>query len=233
MALPKINLPISELILPSTGEKIKTRSFTVKEEKILLIAGESNDAIVEMMAIKQIINNCLVEGTVDDLAMIDLEYVFLKLRSSSVDNLTMFTVKDPETGESVELELDIDKVECVKDETHSKEVRINEDYVLYLKHPTIDEFAKVLTLDPKDPLTNYFIMCACLDKLASDDEVHNFSDYTPEEIDDFMDGIDGGSIKQIQKFFETLPKLRHEIKYTNSNGNEQTFVIEGIRSFFI
>jgi hypothetical protein len=76
-------------------------------------------------------------------------------------------------------------------------------------------------------------MCACLDKLASDDEVHNFSDYTPEEIDDFMDGIDGGSIKQIQKFFETLPKLRHEIKYKNSNGNEQTFVIEGIRSFFI
>ena len=233
MALPKIDLPITEVILPSSKAKVKLRSFTVKEEKILLVAGEANDAMTELMAIKQVINNCLVDSDVDNMAMIDLEYVFLKLRASSVDNLTKFTVKDPDTDERVELEMNLDEVECVSDERHTNEVRINEEYVLYLKHPTIDEFAHIITMDPKDALTNYFIMISCLDTLASDDEVHNFKDYNNEEIDEFMDNLDGGSIKQIQTFFETLPKLRHEMKYTNSEGKEQTFVVEGVRSFFI
>ena len=233
MALPKIDLPITEVILPSSKIKVKLRSFTVKEEKILLVAGEANDAMTELMAIKQVINNCLVDSDVDNMAMIDLEYVFLKLRASSVDNLTKFTVKDPDTDERVELEMNLDEVECVSDESHTNEVRINEEYVLYLKHPTIDEFAHIITMDPKDALTNYFIMISCLDTLASDDEVHNFKDYNNEEIDEFMDNLDGGSIKQIQTFFETLPKLRHEMKYTNSEGKEQTFVVEGVRSFFI
>jgi len=233
MALPKIDLPITEVILPSSKIKVKLRSFTVKEEKILLVAGEANDAMTELMAIKQVINNCLVDSDVDNMAMIDLEYVFLKLRASSVDNLTKFTVKDPDTDERVELEMNLDEVECVSDERHTNEVRINEEYVLYLKHPTIDEFAHIITMDPKDALTNYFIMISCLDTLASDDEVHNFKDYNNEEIDEFMDNLDGGSIKQIQTFFETLPKLRHEMKYTNSEGKEQTFVVEGVRSFFI
>jgi len=233
MALPKIDLPITEVILPSSKAKVKLRSFTVKEEKILLVAGEANDAMTELMAIKQVINNCLVDSDVDNMAMIDLEYVFLKLRASSVDNLTKFTVKDPDTDERVELEMNLDEVECVSDERHTNEVRINEEYVLYLKHPTIDEFAHIITMDPKDALTNYFIMISCLDTLASDDEVHNFNDYNNEEIDEFMDNLDGGSIKQIQTFFETLPKLRHEMKYTNSEGKEQTFVVEGVRSFFI
>ena len=233
MALPKIDLPITEVILPSSKAKVKLRSFTVKEEKILLVAGEANDAMTELMAIKQVINNCLVDSDVDNMAMIDLEYVFLKLRASSVDNLTKFTVKDPDTDERVELEMNLDEVECVSDERHTNEVHINEEYVLYLKHPTIDEFAHIITMDPKDALTNYFIMISCLDTLASDDEVHNFNDYNNEEIDEFMDNLDGGSIKQIQTFFETLPKLRHEMKYTNSEGKEQTFVVEGVRSFFI
>lgn len=233
MALPKIDLPITEVILPSSKVKVKLRSFTVKEEKILLIAGEANDAMTELMAVKQVINNCLVDSDVDNMAMIDLEYVFLKLRASSVDNLTKFTVKDPDTDERIELEMNLDEVECVSDERHTNEVRINEEYVLYLKHPTIDEFAHIITMDPKDALTNYFIMISCLDTLASDDEVHNFKDYSNEEIDEFMDNLDGGSIKQIQTFFETLPKLRHEMKYTNSEGKEQTFVVEGVRSFFI
>lgn len=233
MALPKIDLPMQQIILPSSGEKIKVRAFTVKEEKILLIAGEQKDAAVEIMAIRQVLNNCIVDGNVESLAMIDMEYVFLKLRSNSVDNLTKFSVTDPETGEIVDLELNLDEVECVRDPTHKMEVRINEEYVLILKHPTIDEFSLVITMDESDPLTNYYIMCSCLDKLASDDEVHDFKDYTREEIDEFMDSLDAGSIKKIQHFFATLPKLRHELKYTNSNGKEQTFVIEGIRSFFI
>lgn len=233
MALPKIDLPIFELELPSTGEKIKYRPFTVKEEKILLIAQESKDPAQEIIATKQVVNNCLIEKDVSELAMFDLEYVLLVLRSKSVDNNISFAIKDPDTQESIRLEIDIENVKITKNDGHTNKVRITEDYVLYLKYPTIDQFIKIVEMDPNDPLVNYFVMISCLDKLASEDEVHNFKDYSNEEIDTFMENLTGNVIKEIQRFFETMPKLRHEMKYTNKEGKEQTFVIEGMRSFFI
>jgi hypothetical protein len=104
---------------------------------------------------------------------------------------------------------------------------------MFLKYPTIDEFIKIIKMSPNDPLANYFIMVSCLDKLASEDEVHYFKDYTSEEIDSFMESLSGSVIKGIENFFQTMPKLRHEIKYKNKNGDEKTFVIEGMRTFFI
>ena len=233
MALPKIDLPIYELTLPSTKEKIKYRPFTVKEEKILLVAQESDDAEQELLAAKQVINNCLQDKDVSELAMFDLEYVLLILRSKSVDNNISFGVRDPDTDETVNLEIDIENVKITNDENHSNEVRINDDFVLYLKYPTIEQFIDLVKMDPNDPLTNYFMMIWCLDKVASDDEVHSFKDYTQEETDQFMDNISGSVVKGIERFFMTMPKLRHEMKYTNKNGDEKTFVIEGMRSFFI
>jgi len=231
--LPKIDLPLFELVLPSTGKKIKYRPFTVKEEKILLVAQESNEPEQTILSIKQVINNCLIDIDVEKLAMFDLEYVILVLRSKSVDNNIKFAIKDPDTNESVELEIDLNDVKVTKDEEHSNKVKINEDYTLFLRYPTIQEFIKIAGADPKDSLTSYFIMISCLDKIASESEVYKFSDYTDEEIDDFMENLQGDIIKKIQKFFETMPKLRHEMKYKNSEGKEQTFVIEGMRSFFI
>ena len=165
--------------------------------------------------------------------MFDLEYVILVLRSKSVDNNIRFAIKDPDTNESVELEIDLNDVKVTKDEEHSNRVKINDDYTLFLRYPTIQEFIKTAGADPKDSLTSYFIMISCLDKIASESEVYKFSDYTDEEIDEFMENLQGDVIKKIQKFFETMPKLRHEMKYKNSEGKEQTFVIEGMRSFFI
>jgi hypothetical protein len=233
MGLPKIDLPIFELELPSTGEKIKYRPFTVKEEKILLVAQESNDAGQEVLASKQIVNNCLIDVDVTTLAMFDLEYVLLILRSKSVDNNIGFNVKDPETGEDVKLDLDLDTITLTHYPEHSNKVKVNDEYTLYLKYPTIDQFIQIIETDVNDPLINYLMMITCLDQLASEDEVHRFTDYNDNDIDTFMDGLDGTIIKQIQKFFETMPKLRHEMPYTNSEGKEQTFVIEGMRSFFI
>ena len=233
MALPKIDLPIFEMTLPSTGEKIKYRPFTVKEEKILLVAQESKDASQEIVATKQVVNNCLIDKDITEIAMFDLEYILLVLKSKSIDNNITFAIKDPDTEEVVKLEIDIENIQFKKFEEHSKEVKINQEYVLYLKYPTIDQFISIVEMDPKDPLVNYFVMISCLDKLASEDEVHNFKDYTEEEIDAFMEDLDGSVVKGIQKFFETMPKLRHEIKYTNKNSVEKTFVIEGMRSFFI
>lgn len=233
MGLPKIDLPIFELTLPSTGEKIKYRPFTVKEEKILLVAQEAKDPEQELLAAKQVVNNCLFEKDVTDLAMFDLEYVLILLKSKSVDNTIGFAIKDPDTQETIKLELDIENIKLKKDENHSNELKINDDYVLYLKYPTIDEYVRIVKMDPNDPLVSYFLMTSCLDKIASDDEVYHFKDYTSEEVDSFMESLSSNIIKGIQTFFETMPKLRHEMKYTNKEGKEKTFVIEGLRSFFI
>lgn len=233
MALPKIDLPLFELTLPSTGEKIKYRPFTVKEEKILLIASESKDAEQEILAAKQVVNNCLVGKDVSELAMFDLEYVLIILKSRSVDNNVSFNIKDPDTGEVVTLQIDIDNMSMKKFEDHTNQIKISEEYILFLRYPTIDEYVKIVKMDPKDPLVNYFLMTSCLDKVASEDEVYNFTEYSSKEIDEFMENMTSDVVKGIQRFFETMPRLRHEMKYKNKNDVEKTFVIEGLRSFFI
>jgi len=233
MSLPKIDLPIFELKLPSTGRKIKYRPFTVKEEKTLLVAQESNDREQELIAAKQVVQNCLVKTDVSKLAMFDLEYVMMVIRAKSVDNQIKFMVKDPDTEETVELELNIDDVSIVKDKDHTKKVKINEEFTLFLKYPTIDEFQRIIMMDPNDPLANYHIMTSCLDQLASENDTYSFKDYSQDDIDEFMNNMTGDVMQSIQKFFETMPKLRHEMKYKNSNGDDKTFVIEGLRSFFV
>ncbi len=233
MSLPKIDLPIFELKLPSSGRKIKYRPFTVKEEKILLVAQESNDREQELIAAKQVVQNCLVKTDVSKLAMFDLEYVMMVIRAKSVDNQIKFMIKDPDTEETVELELNIDDVSIVKDKDHSKKVKVNEEFTLFLKYPTIDEFQRIIMMDPNDPLANYHIMTSCLDQLASENDTYSFKDYSQDDIDEFMNNMTGDVMQSIQKFFETMPKLRHEMKYKNSNGDDKTFVIEGLRSFFV
>lgn len=233
MALPKIELPIFELELPSTREAVKYRPFTVKEEKILLVAQESNDAQQELMAVKQVVNNCLVDKKVEELAMFDLEYILLILRSKSVDNMIEFQITDPETDKIVELKLDIESVTLTTPDNNRTEVKINDEYTLYLKYPSIDEYAKILVMDTQDPLINYVLMVACMDKVASEDEVSHFKDYSEEDIAGFVDNLGADVIQGIQEFFENIPRLRHEMKYTNADGNEKTFVVEGMRSFFI
>jgi len=232
MGLPKIDLPIFELTLPSTGEKVKYRQYRVKEEKILLVAQESKDPLQEVLAIKQVVNNCLIDKDVSELAMMDLEYIQIALRSRSVDNQVTFSITDPDTKEKVELAIDIDNITVTRNESHSNKIKINDEWMLFLRYPTIDEFMKIVGLDPTDPLINYFIMVSCLDKIASEDEVYDFKDYSDEQIDEFMGDLSTDIIAGIQNFFETMPRLRHEIKYTNSNGDDKTFVIEGLRTFF-
>lgn len=233
MALPKIDIPIFEFTLPSTGEKVKYRPFTVKEEKILLVAQESQDGQQEVLATKQVVNNCLIDKDISDLSMFDLEFVLLVLRSRSVDNQILFTIRDPDTKETVELQMDLDTVSLTNNQDHSKEIKLNDKYTLFLKYPTIDEFINISNMDANDPLVNYYIMVSCLHYIASEDEVHYFKDYEAKDVDAFMEDLQGDVIKGIQKFFTTMPKVRHEIKYTNKEGTEKTFVVEGMRTFFI
>ena len=230
--LPKIDLPMYETTLPSTKEKIKYRTMTVKEEKILLVAQEAGETEQVLVATKQVLNNCLIDVNVESLAMFDMEYMLLLIRSKSVDNVIKFQITDPDTQKQVDLELDIEDVKFVDHPDHSNEVKINEDYSLFLKYPTIDEFIKIANMDPTDPLVNYFIMVSCLDSVASEDEVFDFNKYTDKEVDQFMEDLNTSVIQGIQKFFDTMPKLRHELEYVNENGDNKTFIIEGLNSFF-
>lgn len=232
MTLPKIDLPLYEMELPSTGETIKYRPFTVKEEKILLVAQASKDSTQEMVASKQIVNNCLIDYDVNKLAMFDLELILLTLRSKSVDNLIEMQITDPETEETVDIAIDLTDTEIIKNDKHTNKVRINDDYTLILKYPSIDEYIKITEMDEEDPLVSYQIMVSCLDKVASEDEVYEFSKYSQKEIDQFMEDVTTPVVDGIRLFFETMPKIRHTKTYKNKNGDTKNFVIEGMRSFF-
>ena len=142
MGLPKIDLPVYEIKVPSTGDVIKYRPFTVKEEKVLLVAQEADDPMQELLAAKQVVNNCLFDIDVNTLAMFDLEFLILNLRSKSVSNETKFGLKDPDTLETIELVMDLNTVSLETNEEHTNKVKINEEFSLFLKYPTIDEYIK-------------------------------------------------------------------------------------------
>lgn len=235
MKLPKIDLPIFEAVLPSTGDKIKYRPFTVKEEKIMLIAKESRDPQQIILSIKQIIGNCLIGVDMDQLSVFDIEYMLLMIRGKSVNNIVDFIVLDPETSEEIKLKLNIEDVKVLRDPEHSNKIKLNDDFVLIMKYPNYDLYLAALkdVQSKSDPLVYYDVIVKCLDQLVSADTVFKFSEFEKPDVDEFMENLSGDVLDKIQHFFETMPKLRHEIIYTNSNGNKKTYVIEGTESFFI
>lgn len=235
MALPKIDQPIFEVKLPSTGELVRYRPFMVKEEKIMLVAKESKDPQQIILSIKQIIGNCLINKNIDDLAVFDIEYMLLMIRGKSVNNVVDFVIEDPETNEDVKLSMNIDEVKVIREEGHSNKIKINDQYTLFMKYPNYDLYIAALKdfQSQNDPLVYYDVMVSCLDKLVSESTAYKFDDFTKDEIDSFVEELNSDVIEKIQKFFETMPRLRHELTYTNKNGNVKTYVVEGTESFFI
>lgn len=233
MALPKIDLPLFETDLPMTGEKIKYRPFTVREEKILLLAQESNDVDQMVLSIRQVINNCIQDKDVDKLSMLDIEYLMILLRSKSIDNNVEFLINDPETKEKVKLSLDLNSVKIMKEDNHSDLIKLNDEYILKMRYPTLNEFASLIKNGVNNNENNYKIMLSCMDQLLSKDEVYRFEDFSEEEKDEFATNLSSEMLLKVKVFFDTMPQMRHEIKYKNKNGNEKTFVIEGLKSFFL
>lgn len=233
MALPKIDLPIYELKLPSNDKKVKYRPFTVKEEKILLIAQESGDSEQVALAIKQTLNNCLIDYDVDNLSLFDVEYILINLRAKSIDNKIEFEIEDPDTKERIKLNVDLSEVKVHKDKNHTNRIKIDDTYTLFLKYPTINNFSSMIDQEGVPADKTFDIFTSCLDKLASEETVYKFSDFSKKEVDDFIESLHGDVTKKIKEFFDTIPKVRHEVKYKNSEGKEKIFVLEGLQSFFI
>jgi len=236
MGLPKIDQPLFDLIVPSTGEKVQYRPFTVKEEKILLIAQEAKDIDQIILAIKQIINNCVIGIDVDTMPIFDLEYIIICIRAKSVDNKVSFSVKDPDTEEEIALSIDINEIKITHNPDHNKEVVINDDYYLMMRYPTVEGIKALVPVyeGESETETMFRTMVECMDCLVNKttDEVLKFSDFTPEEIDEFVGQFTKENVTAMQKFFETVPRMKYSIPYKDNTGKEKTFTMEGIDTFF-
>lgn len=233
MALPKISHPTFELTLPSNGKKIKLRPFLVKEEKVLLMASQSEDTDEILNSLKQVISNCIIESDIelDELATFDIEYIFLKLRSRSVNNIIKLRYKDNEDKKSYDLELNLDDVEVKTFEDHNNKIEINKEIGFTMKYPKVSITEKLK--DAKNQTDVFFEMLkSSIDIIYDGKNEYNALDSSDEELEEFIQDLDVKTFNKIQKFYETIPRLYHELKYTNSLGNERVVRLETLNDFF-
>jgi len=232
MSLPTLNTPTYNLTIPSTKQKIKYRPFVVKEEKILLMALESEDDTQIANALKSIINACVTTKDFDfnKLATFDIEYIFLNIRGKSVGEVIELIVIAPDDGETeVKINVNIDGVKVKFDKDHSSKIQISDDLWVEMKYPGLDSFTK-----PQEDIDDTFKFVAnSIDKIYNEEDVWDSSTTTPDEFVEFLENMSSKQFNDIQKFFETMPSLKHEVKFINPNTKvESTYVVEGLANFF-
>ena len=231
MQLPKIQTPIFNIEIPSIKKTKKFRPFLVKEEKILLLAQQGNDSDL-LDAITQIINNCCLEDlNISSLASFDLEYIFLKLRARSVNNLVELKYKDKEDDKIYTFEVDLDNIDITYDENHTNKIKINDQYTILMKYPGIDLPDEIKTVSQDDVF--YKMIVSCIDKIYNENEIFLMNEYSFEEAKNFIDNLDVPTFEKIQNFFNTMPKLLHRLEYVNANGTPRVIDIQGIKDFFM
>ena len=238
MPLPRIAAPTYELELPSSGKSIQYRPFLVKEEKVLVIALESEDTKQITTAIKNVIKNCvLTKGLkVESLPTFDIEYLFLNIRGKSVGEELEVNIICPDDEETqVPVTIDLDDIKVVKDEEHTNKVKLDETLMMEMKYPSLDQFIKNnFDFESKNAMDQSFeLIATCIDSICSEEEVWAAGDCTKKEINDFLESMNSSQFKGIEKFFETMPKLTHTVPVTNPNTKVKSdVVLEGLASFF-
>ena len=238
MPLPKIVAPTYELELPSTGQEIKYRPFLVKEEKVLVIALESEDTKQITSAIKNVIKNCIrTKGVkVEDLPTFDIEYLFLNIRGKSVGEEIEVNVTCPDDGVTqVPITINLDDIQVQKNEEHSNRIKVDDNIMMEMKYPSLDQFIKNnFDFNEKNAMDQSFdLIATCIDKVFTEEEVWAVEDCSKKEIVEFLEQMNSSQFKEIEKFFETMPKLSHSIKVKNpKTKKENTVVIEGLAGFF-
>lgn len=237
MALPIVGIPTYELNLPSTGKAIKYRPFVVKEEKVLLLALESEDEKEIKNAVKDLIKNCVqTKIKVDDLPSFDLEYIFLRIRAASVsEEITMkVTCRDDNTTE-MEVSINLNEVEIFKPEGHSNKIMLDGVTGLVMKYPGMDRFvdSEFLNKDIKTDEVFDFIADS-VDQIFNDEEVWDSSTTSKKEMISFIEGLTAKQFESIQNFYETMPRLLHKFTVINPNTEmESEYTIEGLQNFFV
>jgi hypothetical protein len=237
MSLPKIEAPTYELVLPSSGRKIRYRPFLVKEEKILVIAMESENMEDISRAVKQVLSNCiLTRGTkVEKLSSFDIEYLFLNIRGKSVGETVEVLLTCPDDGETkVPIEIALSDIEIQKDPEHTNIIKLNDEYYMKMRYPSFNEFVTDNFTTSQEEIEGSFDLIAkCIEQVYNEEESWTSSDHSDEEMKEFVEGLGSAQFKEVEKFFATMPKLSHEVKIKNPNtGVESSIVIEGLASFF-
>ena len=238
MPLPRIAAPTYELELPSSGKNIQYRPFLVKEEKVLVIALESEDTKQITTAIKNVIKNCvLTKGLkIESLPTFDIEYLFLNIRGKSVGEELEVNIICPDDEETqVPVTIDLDDIKVEKNEEHTNKVKLDDTLMMEMKYPSLDQFIKN-NFDFKDQNAmdqSFELIASCIDKIYSEEEVWATEDCTKKELNEFLESMNSSQFKDIEKFFETMPKLAHKLKVTNPKTKvESEVVLEGLASFF-
>jgi hypothetical protein len=238
MPLPKIATPSYELELPSTGETIHYRPFLVKEEKVLVIALESEDTKQITTAIKTVIKNCILTKNikVETLPTFDIEYLFLNIRAKSVGEEIEVNVICPDDEETtVTVKIDLDDIKVQKNENHTNKIKIDDSIMMEMKYPSLDQFIKNnFDFKKTNAMEQSFdLIASCVDKIYTEEEVWSAGDVTKKELMEFLEQMNSTQFKEIEIFFETMPKLSHTIQVTNPKTEvESEVILEGLSSFF-
>ena len=233
MALPKLNTPLYELELPSTGEKIKFRPFLVKEQKLLMMAQESDKEEEISEAVMNIIDSCTTGIDARQLPIFDIEYVFLKLRTKSVGETANIKVKCPDDNKTfVDVTIKLDEVAVHMTADHTNVVQLTDNIKMIMKYPLMNDMKGV---DFTDGISGSFsLISKCVHEIHDGDEIHNRVDMTDKELDDFVDTMDTQQFENIMEFFNTMPKLRHAITVINPKTKKKGEVmLEGLDSFLV
>jgi hypothetical protein len=239
MPLPKINTPTYELELPSSGKKIKYRPFLVREEKILVMALESEDMKQISNAVVQILSDCIITKgiKVQDLATFDIEYLFLNVRSKSVGEKVEVNITCPDDEVTqVQVEIDIDSIKVQKNPKHTNIIKLDDELSMRLKYPALEQFVES-NFEFKDGESevdkSLDMIISCIDMIYNAEDSWSASDVTQKELKDFVEQMNTKQFKQIETFFATMPKLSHSIVVKNPNtGVENKVTLEGLASFF-
>jgi len=238
MPLPKIAAPTYTLELPSTGQEINYRPFLVKEEKVLVIALESEENKQITNAIKTVIKNCiLTKGIkVETLPTFDIEYLFLNIRGKSVgEEIEVNVICPDDEVTQVPITIDLDDIQVQKNDEHTNKIKLDDTLMMEMKYPSLDEFIKNnFDFNDENSMDQSFnLIASCVSNIFSEDEVWAAEDCTKKELKEFLEQMNSAQFKDIEKFFETMPKLSHKIKVTNPKTKvESEVVLEGLASFF-
>ena len=226
MPLPKIATPTYELVIPSTKKKIKYRPFLVKEEKVLIVAMESEDTKQIASAVKDVIKNCIITRgvKVEELSTFDIEYLFLNIRGKSVGE---GTTKVPTV-------IDLDSIQIQHDEEHSRDIKLDDQLTLRMKYPSMNEFIQNNFVIADAGVEDTFgIIMSCIEQIYNEEESWSAADCTEKELKEFIEQLNSKQFKEIETFFATMPKLSHTVVVKNPNtGVDNEIVLEGLASFF-
>lgn len=233
MPLPKISHPTFEIEIPSTKTKITLRPFLVKEEKILLMAKSSEDDKDVMKAVKQVVNNCVIDDKFDinAISLFDLEYIFIKLRAASVSDVVEVSYRDFEDEKIYEFDVDLNKVEVIFPEKLTNKITINESAGFTMKYPQTGLYEdKDFAASGDEAL--FQLIVRSVDKIYDDEEMYDAKNFSLKEIEDFLENLDVNTFENVRKFITNQPYVFYEIKYKNSKGNNRTIELKTLSDFF-